>query len=536
MHRYLIGVSLKYIPKMSIYIVTDYAWTPSVLRKPHKKGGRSMKTQGITLMTSTVSEVKVTKKTTKASDSTFDNFISNSAAGVNSRAAGQNANIADTKSSMDSKASKIQSSKKSEDGSSSNITQSKDAKNEQVNKTDAAKTDATQDTADAAKDTTEVAKTDGSLVKDDGTIDIEKVSEEIMTILQDVLNLMPQDVQDIFDGMGMEPTDLITGLYDGSIESFSITTVQVFVMEVHGIEDPSAIITNDLLNSEMNDIFDKMKSLLSELMRVGAQDLEKLDPAAWEDFAGQIMQLAHPVVAESEAGVDTGVNIKEQPLIEGTDQTDDSTPDMSIVIENRTSDQAGSGTGQQTGQGTGLASDDVRDTAADLRTMENQAHTTNAQAFAEVLTEAIEPDATQATDVQRQMTEMVEQVVRQVRIRMMPESTNMELQLHPASLGRVNVQINATGQETTARLIVETQAAKEALESGMIRLQEAFDERGIKVQAIEVTVGNFDLGLQDQAGDQAENPDGGRRGSRNGRNAGSDEAEIDAVADNVTEA
>ena len=41
-----------------------------------------MKTQGITLMTSQTTEVKVKKKT-NASDSTFENFIANNASGVN---------------------------------------------------------------------------------------------------------------------------------------------------------------------------------------------------------------------------------------------------------------------------------------------------------------------------------------------------------------------------------------------------------------------------------------------------------------------
>jgi flagellar hook-length control protein FliK len=134
------------------------------------------------------------------------------------------------------------------------------------------------------------------------------------------------------------------------------------------------------------------------------------------------------------------------------------------------------------------------------------------------------------------MTEMVEQVVRQVRVRMMPESTNMEIQLHPASLGRVNVQINATGQETTARLIVENQAAKEALEAGMIRLQEAFEERGVKVQAVEVTVGSFEMGLeQSNAGEADGDGDSNGRSSQGGSSEGGS-AEAETTEGNMTAA
>ena len=503
-----------------------------------------MKTQGITLMTSQTTEVKVKKKT-NASDSTFDNFIANNASAVGRQNTGQKTNLADTKSSMESQTSKVNNSKKSEDGSSSNISQSKDA-DKQVNNT-AAK-DQTKDVSqtkdvtntDGAKETTEVAKSDNPFVKDDGQIDIEKVNEEVMAILQDILGLLPQDLQDIFDNLGMQPGEIFTGLATGEIESFSITTVQTFVMEVHGIEDPSAFLTNDQLNQEMNDIFDQLKTMLSEMMRVGVQDLEKLDPETWNTFAENLMQAVHP--EQFTVAVTENINPGDAVVADTTEAvTTDTTPDITVVVEDQTADQTGNGTGQNAGQGagqeTGLGAGELRDTAADIEEMSRHTQTTNTQAFAESLTQALDPEETQVQDVQRQMTEMVEQVVRQVRVRMMPESTNMEIQLHPASLGRVNVQINATGQDTTARLIVENQAAKDALEAGMIRLQEAFEERGLKVQAVEVTVGNFDLGLQQQtAGEQAESSEEGRRGNGgSGNGNGSDEGAAETPT-NETEA
>ncbi len=489
-----------------------------------------MKTQGITLMTSQTTEVKVKKKT-NASDSTFENFIANNAAGVSRQNTGQNANIADTKQSMESRSSKVTPSKKSEDGSSSNISQSKDAKG-QVNNTQLDKsvqTDKTDNT-DVTKETTDVAKSEGSFLKDDGSIDIEKVNEEVMAILQDILGLLPQDLEDIFNGLGMQPAEIFTGLKSGEIESFSIVTVQTFVMEVHGIEDPSAFLTNDLLTTEMNDIFDRLKNLLSELMRMDITNIDDIDDEIINTFAGNLVKAVADtqVPTEQIAGQDVTPDAKAD--------AEDGTPDMSVIIENHTSDQAGSGTGQNAGQGTGLGADDVRDAAADLDALSKNAQTTNTQAFAESLTQALEPEANQVQDVQRQMTEMVEQVVRQVRVRMMPESTNMEIQLHPASLGRVNVQINATGQETTARLIVENQAAKEALEAGMIRLQEAFEERGIKVQAVEVTVGSFEMGLeQSNAGEADGDGDSNGRSSQGGSSE-SGSAEADATEGNQTAA
>lgn len=491
-----------------------------------------MKTQGITLMTSTVSEVKITRKTTKASDETFGNFISQNAANIGNRQNSTGTEAAVQKPEKDPTSSNITNSKKSEDGSSPNTTQSKDAKTENVTKPIDETPKDVRDVKTGRKE--ETGRVEGSDVPAEDEIDVAKLEEEIMAILQDVLNMLPQDIQDIFEGMGMTPTDLITGLKSGEIESFSITTVQTFVMEVHGIRDASAFLTNDVLNSEMNEIFDRMKNLLSELMRMGVQDIEKLDAGVWESFTMNLVQAkaelatSEPVIQNENEGV---------PVIETEGDSGEDTPNMSVIIENQTSDQAGSNTGENAGQGTGLGADDVRDAAADLEAMSKNTQVTTIQEFAQTLTEALEPEASQVQDTQRMMTEMVEQVVRQVRVRMMPESTNMELQLHPASLGRVNVQINATGQEATARLIVENQAAKEALESGMIRLQEAFEEKGIKVNAVEVTISNFDLtAKQDSSGDDAsQNENNGRQ--RNGNSTTSDTVATTGIGeDNLTEA
>ena len=72
-------------------------------------------------------------------------------------------------------------------------------------------------------------------------------------------------------------------------------------------------------------------------------------------------------------------------------------------------------------------------------------------------------------------------------------TTSMELQLHPASLGTVNLNIVSQNGVVTAQLLVQTESVKEALKAQMIQLQETFDEQGTKVEAVEVAVASYDL-------------------------------------------
>ena len=123
-------------------------------------------------------------------------------------------------------------------------------------------------------------------------------------------------------------------------------------------------------------------------------------------------------------------------------------------------------------------------------------------------------------DTKVSMRDITEQVLGQVKVRVTSETTNLEIQLHPASLGRVNVQVSAAAQGiTTATLFVENEMAKQALESQMLTLKQNFQEQGLKVDAVEVTVSNFNLESEGQQmaenGQSEQRQSGGR--SRTGK-------------------
>ncbi len=101
---------------------------------------------------------------------------------------------------------------------------------------------------------------------------------------------------------------------------------------------------------------------------------------------------------------------------------------------------------------------------------------------------------------------IMSQVTESIRVNYTPDTTSMELQLHPASLGTVNMNIASTNGVVTAHILVENDAVKAALESQLLTLQQTFDEQGMKVEAVEVAVANYDLnkGNENGAGEDAQ--------------------------------
>ncbi len=90
-----------------------------------------------------------------------------------------------------------------------------------------------------------------------------------------------------------------------------------------------------------------------------------------------------------------------------------------------------------------------------------------------------------------QVREIANQIMEHIKITIRPEQTNMELQLNPEHLGRVNLTITEKEGMMTAQFTTQTEVAKEAIESQMSVLRESLQNQGIKVEAIEVTVSEF---------------------------------------------
>lgn len=100
------------------------------------------------------------------------------------------------------------------------------------------------------------------------------------------------------------------------------------------------------------------------------------------------------------------------------------------------------------------------------------------------VTEVSETSETSETDTQN----IMRQIMDFMKISVRPESNHLMMQLHPASLGSLQIQLASKGGAVTAQFIAQNETVKAVLESQMITLKENFEQQGLKVEAIEVTV------------------------------------------------
>lgn len=87
--------------------------------------------------------------------------------------------------------------------------------------------------------------------------------------------------------------------------------------------------------------------------------------------------------------------------------------------------------------------------------------------------------------------DIMNQIMEYMKINVKEGVQEMELQLHPASLGTVNVQIAAKDGVITAQFTAQNETVKAAIETQLLQLKNQFEEQGIKVDSVEVAVADY---------------------------------------------
>lgn len=311
-------------------------------------------------------------------------------------------------------------------------------------------------------------------------VELDEVEAAVVQFLGNTFGLSEEDVVDILEQLGMTPLDLVLFMAQDTVEirPLNVENIKAFIMEVHGVDDGSLFLMSDQMSGELSDIMSGIEDILSQELGVSLADLSQEDPVIMQSFAeklGQVVNDAGGKVQETAVSEDAEPDVMAQTA--GTGAGDEIPVIVEMSGESETPDAF-----QGESQGAAGRMDEAagRETESPLG------------AFVERLTESFENVRQEETvSPQVTMADIVEQVVHHVRIRVLPQTTSMELQLNPESLGRVNLNVTSQNGTATATLTVQNQVAKEALESQITVLRENLESQGLKVDAVEVNVSEF---------------------------------------------
>ena len=112
------------------------------------------------------------------------------------------------------------------------------------------------------------------------------------------------------------------------------------------------------------------------------------------------------------------------------------------------------------------------------------------------------------------VNEIAEQILDHMKTVTDGDYSDVEMQLHPASLGTLQIHVTNNAGVMTASFVTENEAVRSAVESQMVRLIEQFETQGIKIEAVEVTVASHAFEQGNDAGRSNESGEGSQKRSR----------------------
>ena len=313
----------------------------------------------------------------------------------------------------------------------------------------------------------ENTKTEEEAVKEAGDEAVKAVAEELRVSEEEVLAAMEE--------MGIS----LSALFDPSI-------LTQLVLKLSGAEEAMMLLTDEGLFGKLQNLTDAIGNIQNNLM----QELD-VNPEELKELLQEM---------ETGATIDD-VNVQEQiPVVDGQEEmTEAGKAEITVEIEVNgetvkvSADENGNLVKNLTvgGESTSQVQEEAGKQQSDAKGEQNGTFHTGNPVLDSLLqnkVQAAEVSFEQTTFFNPNTQEIMDQIMDYMKIQLKPGMDQLQMQLHPASLGTVQVQLTSKGGEITAQFRVQDELVKAAVESQITELKETLREQGIKVEAVEVAV------------------------------------------------
>ncbi len=370
--------------------------------------------------------------------------------------------------------------------------------------------------ADGAQDkTTEEEKGEGLTGTEDGKETdaatqetVEKAAGELVAEIVDVMQIPLEKVEEAMEVLGLTAVDL-----------FDPENLKQLLLQLSETTDEVALVTDAALYGNLQELFtavDETLSALQEELSLTPEELEKLVADMSETKEETPAEVVQPDV-QTPVGEEPEVSVEGMKDYAVSVQKDGATVQIEVKVDDASGEKHVSEQVTQTAKPETEPVAKRNDAGAEHQGQENP-HAGEQSAGSALLqhltgqTAEAEAPVEQPVYTQPETNQIMDQIVDYMKFNIKPETQELEMQLHPASLGTVHVQIAAKDGVITAQFAAQNETVKAVLETQMIQLKQQFEEQGLKVDSVEVTVANHSYG--EQYGDGQDTADQGRESAK----------------------
>jgi len=296
-------------------------------------------------------------------------------------------------------------------------------------------------------------------------------------LLADKFDLTVEEIEEVLGTLGLTTADLLNP-----------ANVQLLYTELSGAADAAALLTNEDLYQGLQELMADVTVLNDELkQQLGMSDEQfaKVIEEFEQTEAGIVTEKADDTESLEMSGKSTEEAAEPKVIIEDLrkPRSENAVDHKSEITDNIEKDIPGDEKVNK-GQESGQERQDTGSLFGNDNTFADSLQETSATDMnSEVLSYS---DNVQAAEIERQ-------IVEQIRVRVTEQTTSLEMELNPASLGKVGLAIEAKNGVITASFTAQNEAVKEVIEGQLVQLQENLDKQGIKVEAVEVTIASHEF-------------------------------------------
>lgn len=342
-------------------------------------------------------------------------------------------------------------------------------------------------------------------------------AEDVKNVLKEELGVSEEQIEEAMKVLGLSFSDLLNP-----------NQLAAMVAELTGAKDMGALLCSEEFMNILHAVGELGEELLSELGISSEQlsqmiaEMENVTETNANDQLLQGENVAQSEVIQEASGASKVAEIADDTMAEIVDDTmaeitatgsAEETDGELVVNEKVTADE-------QDGDSEVFAAGDGEKV---VQTIENKNETTFGQQQSENsgtqsrndMTGIVDQSLTEQVYAQAQenisgensqvdISNIIKQIVEFSRVTLSNTATTMEMQLNPENLGKIYLELTSKDGVVSAHITAQNEAAKEALESQLVEFKLNLNQAGVKVDAVEVTVGSheFEKNLEQNASQQ----------------------------------
>lgn len=343
-------------------------------------------------------------------------------------------------------------------------------------------------------------KTPDQMKMDDVSKSTGDMKDELISMVAEDLNVSEEDLIAAMENLGMVWTDLLNqqNLADVAIElNVSADSTELLLNSdfQNALMDVNQILTDAAVNLGMD--VNEFTDIVAQMTLV-----EPDEAAALNEVAGEALNSTVQTAEEAETADNGTVKADVVTKADAGQTMDDTYVVNENAVKSVDDDMDAAGSSQ----------DFTRNSDSDGKQADTEgnngilfAQDTDANVMAELNADDVNADYRpyMSTDT----TELINQIVDNIRLNVSQDTTSIEMQLNPENLGRVYVHLSAKEGTVNAQFTATNEVVKEALEAQIVTLKENLNQAGVKVDAVEITVSShgFERNLeQDQSREEQE--------------------------------